>query len=450
MSNFKPNHIYSITEINKIVKKILESKIKDIWIIAEISNFSKPISGHWYFTLKDQNAQIRSVMFKNKNIQSKFKPKNGEKVLVNANISLYETRGEYQLIIKNIQLMGEGFFKKKFEILKKKLFLKGLFSEKHKKKIPKSIRCLGIITSKTGAALYDILKVLKRRDPSLPIIIYPTIVQGEEATEKIIHSINIANLRKECDVLILSRGGGSLEDLFVFNSEKIAYTIFSSSIPIISAIGHETDFTIADFVSDLRASTPSSAAELISRDSKELENKIIKEKQKLEMAIDFFITKKIHLLTKIKYRIKQNNPFLIINQTQKKIIQKQQKIFNNIQQFIQKTNHKQYSIQKKLLLNAPQRKIENKKTEIFKKFFKLKQIIKDIKNKKKEIIKNYQTFFESINPLSTLSRGYSIVKNKNNKIITNIKQIKIKEIIKIYLQDGLIKSKIIYIKKNKK
>lgn len=448
MLNFKKNKIYSITEINQKIKKLLEKKIGKIWIIAEISNFVKPISGHWYFTLKDKNAQIRSVMFKYKNIKSNFKPKNGDEVLVNANISLYEAKGEYQLIISNIQSMGEGLLKKKFELLKQKLLEEGLFSQKYKKKIPKSIKCLGIITSKTGAALYDILKILKRRDPSLPIIIYPTIVQGENAIEKIIHSINLANFRKECDVLILARGGGSLEDLFVFNNEKIAYAIFSSSIPIISAIGHETDITISDFVADLRASTPSSAAELVSRDSKELENQIFEKKQKLEMAIDYYITKKLHLCSNLEYKIKQNNPNFIINQKQKKIIQKQQKIFSKIQQIIQKYNHKQHNIKQKLILNIPQKKLETGKTKLIKYKFHIKQIIKKILHQKKEKVNNYNFILNSTNPLSILSRGYSISKNIDNKIISRINQVKINEKIKIYIQDGIIESIVLSVKKN--
>lgn len=448
MLNFKKNKIYSITEINQKIKKLLEKKIGKIWIIAEISNFVKPISGHWYFTLKDKNAQIRSVMFKYKNMKSNFKPKNGDEVLVNANISLYEAKGEYQLIISNIQSMGEGLLKKKFELLKQKLLEEGLFSQKYKKKIPKSIKCLGIITSKTGAALYDILKILKRRDPSLPIIIYPTIVQGENAIEKIIHSINLANFRKECDVLILARGGGSLEDLFVFNNEKIAYAIFSSSIPIISAIGHETDITISDFVADLRASTPSSAAELVSRDSKELENQIFEKKQKLEMAIDYYITKKLHLCSNLKYKIKQNNPNFIINQKQKKIIQKQQKIFSKIQQIIQKYNHKQHNIKQKLILNIPQKKLETGKTKLIKYKFHIKQIIKKILHQKKEKVNNYNFILNSTNPLSILSRGYSISKNIDNKIISRINQVKINEKIKIYIQDGIIESIVLSVKKN--
>lgn len=447
MKKIQKNEIYSISELNKIGKEILEKEIGKIWIIAEISNFSKPISGHWYFTLKDKKAQIKATMFRNKNIKTDFEPENGKQVLVNALVSLYETRGEYQLIIDNIQSMGEGLLKQKFEILKKKLYSKGLFSTKYKKKIPKSIKCLGIITSKTGAALYDILKTLKRRDPYLPVIIYPTIVQGEDAVNEICKKIFLANYRKECDVLIISRGGGSLEDLWVFNEEKIANAIFSSVIPIISAIGHEKDITISDLVADIRASTPSSAAELVSRNKKEILNQIVQKKQRLEIALDFFITKKSHYFSKITYKINQQNPNIKITKKQKHLIQKKQKILDAIQKKIQITNSIQNEIKQKLLLIFPQKKFQKYNQNIILKFFELKQIIQKILQKNQDKINNNYLLLKSINPKKILSRGYSITKSLKRKIITSTKQIKVDEIVKTYIKNGSFKSKVISIKK---
>ncbi|MGP1953790.1 MAG: exodeoxyribonuclease VII large subunit, partial [Arsenophonus sp. NC-QC1-MAG3] len=254
------NRIYSVSQLNQSIRKLLELQIGRIWLNAEISNFSQPASGHWYLTLKDEKSQVRAVMFRGKNIRINFQPQNGQQVLVLTIVSLYEPRGEYQLIIENIQLAGDGLLQQQFEILKQKLSVEGLFAKHYKQALPVPAKCLGVITSVTGAALHDILNILKRRNPLLPIIIYPSAVQGEDATRQIIRAIELANHRKECDVLIVGRGGGSLEDLLAFNDEKVARAIFASQLPIIAAIGHETDLTIADFVADLRAPTPSAAA----------------------------------------------------------------------------------------------------------------------------------------------------------------------------------------------
>lgn len=446
MKNIKQNEIYSVSELNKISKIILETKIGKIWIIAEISNFSNPNSGHWYFTLKDKKTQIKATMFKNKNIKTNFKPKNGKQVLVNALVSLYETKGEYQLIIESIQSMGEGLLKQKFEILKQKLYSEGLFSEKNKKKIPKTIKCLGIITSKNGAALYDILKTLKRRDPSLPIIIYPTIVQGDKASEEISKKIALANRRKECDVLIISRGGGSLEDLWTFNEEIVAHAIFSSTIPIISAVGHEKDITISDLVADVRASTPSSAAELISRNKKEILNQITIKKQRIKTALNFFITKKSHYFSKIEQRINKQNPNIKIAKNQKYLIKKKQNMYNIIQKKLYKINNIQNKKKQKILLNSPQKKFNTYNKNIIFKTFQLKQIIQKILNSNKEKINNNYLFLKSVNPKKILSKGYSITESLQGNIIKKTTQIKIKEIVKTHIKNGFFKSKIIFIK----
>ena len=222
---------------------------------AEISNLSQPASGHWYFTLKDDRARVRCAMFRNSNRRVTFRPQNGQQVLVRASITLYEPRGDYQLIAESMQPAGDGLLQQQFEQLKQRLSAEGLFDQQFKQPLPAPAKRVGVITSASGAALHDILQVLQRRDPSLPIVIYPTSVQGAEAPMQIVRAIETANRRDECDVLIVGRGGGSLEDLWSFNDERVARAIFASRIPIVSAVGHETDVTIADFVADLRAPT---------------------------------------------------------------------------------------------------------------------------------------------------------------------------------------------------
>ena len=263
------DNIYSVSQLNQSVRLMLENQLGQVWLTGEISNFTQPVSGHWYLSLKDENAQVRCAMFRMKNLRVGFRPSNGMQVLVRASVSLYEPRGDYQLIIESMHLAGEGLLMQQFEALKLKLAAEGLFAQNHKKNLPHFSQAVGIITSKTGAALQDILHILQRRDPSLKVIIYPTAVQGKDAAAEIAQMIEIANRRQEADVLIVGRGGGSLEDLWCFNEEIVARAMFHSVIPIISAVGHETDITIADFVADLRAPTPSAAAELVSRDQTE-------------------------------------------------------------------------------------------------------------------------------------------------------------------------------------
>ncbi len=264
MSSLTNQNIFTVSRLNSEVRLLLENEMGIVWLIGEISNFSAPVSGHWYLTLKDSRAQVKCAMFRGNNRRVNFKPQNGNQVLVKARLSLYEPRGDYQLIIESMQPEGDGRLQQQFEELKMKLAGEGLFAQTAKKPLPEHPKRVGIITSKTGAALFDILDVLKRRDPSLPVVIYPTMVQGEEASIQIAQAIGCANSRNECDVLIVGRGGGSLEDLWCFNNEIVARTIAASQIPIISAVGHEVDVTIADFVADMRAPTPSAAAELVS------------------------------------------------------------------------------------------------------------------------------------------------------------------------------------------
>jgi len=262
--------IYTVSQFNQAIRAFLEEHIAPIWISGEISNFACPSSGHWYFTLKDATASVHCAFFKPRARGIKFLPENGMHVLLHARASLYEARGEYQLIVDDMEPVGDGLLQKQFEQLKEKLYREGLFDEAHKKPLPLFPNTLGVITSPTGAAIHDILHVLKNRFPLLQIILYPASVQGITAADEIVQAIQTANIKKECDVLIVGRGGGSLEDLWSFNEEKVARAIFKSNIPIISAVGHEIDFTISDFVADVRAPTPSAAAAMASPDQIQL------------------------------------------------------------------------------------------------------------------------------------------------------------------------------------
>ena len=253
----------TVSQLNRQAKTLLEQGLAQLWVEGEISNIARPASGHVYFTLKDKSAQIRAAFFRQRQRGPTISLKDGDQVLVYGRVSLYEARGDYQLIVEQIEPAGEGALKRQFEVLKKKLAAEGLFDEDRKQELPELPTRIGVITSPTGAAIRDIVSILGRRFPSIPLVIYPSAVQGDAAPQELITALATAIRRAECDVLILARGGGSLEDLWAFNDEQLARAIAESPIPIVSAVGHEVDFTIADFVADLRAPTPSGAAELV-------------------------------------------------------------------------------------------------------------------------------------------------------------------------------------------
>jgi exodeoxyribonuclease VII large subunit len=261
--------IYTVSRLNRTARQLLEQGLPRIWLEGELSNLSRPSSGHLYFTLKDSQAQIRGAMFRNRNQLLRFKPQEGMQVLVRAKVSLYEPRGDYQLIAESMEEAGDGALQRAFEELKRKLDIEGLFRAEHKLPLPSLPRRIGVVTSPSGAAIRDVLSVLKRRFPAIPVLVYPVPVQGKAAGREIAAMLRRAGERRDCDVLILTRGGGSLEDLWSFNEEAVARAIHDCPIPVISAVGHEVDFTIADFVADQRAPTPSAAAELASPDQYE-------------------------------------------------------------------------------------------------------------------------------------------------------------------------------------
>jgi exodeoxyribonuclease VII large subunit len=252
--------IYSVSRLNKEVRLLLESGLPLLWLEGEISNFAAPASGHWYFSLKDSQAQVRCAMWRQRNSSLRFRPKEGMLVLARARVGLYEPRGEYQLIVEHLEESGEGALKREFEKLKARLAAEGLFAAERKRPLPAVPRRIGVVTSPTGAAIHDILRVLRARYPAAGVLLYPTAVQGAAAVPEIVRAIETASRRRDCDVLIVARGGGSLEDLWCFNDERVARALAACSLPTISGIGHEVDFTIADFVADLRAPTPSAAA----------------------------------------------------------------------------------------------------------------------------------------------------------------------------------------------
>ncbi|MGB7397419.1 MAG: exodeoxyribonuclease VII large subunit, partial [Candidatus Macondimonas sp.] len=273
--------VYSVSRLNREARILLEGGLPLLWVMGEISNFSQPSSGHWYFTLKDAQAQVRCAMFRNRNQGLGLRPQNGMQVQVRVRVSLYEPRGEFQLIAEQMQPAGEGALRLAFEALKARLAAEGLFDASLKRPLPAYPHTIGVITSPTGAALRDILHVLNRRYPLARVVFYPVPVQGVDAAPQIVQALRLAGERAECDVLILARGGGSLEDLWAFNEEIVARAVRACPLPVVSGVGHEIDFTIADFVADLRAPTPSAAAESVVPDGSDLLRRFDQYQQRL-------------------------------------------------------------------------------------------------------------------------------------------------------------------------
>jgi exodeoxyribonuclease VII large subunit len=300
--------VYSVSRLNREVRVLLERGFGTLWVEAEISNFSRPSSGHWYFSLKDAHSQVRCCMFRQRNMLCAFTARDGQKVLVRARIGLYEPRGEFQLIVEHLEDAGLGALKRQFEELSARLAAEGLFSPERKRPLPPLPRRIGLITSPTGAAVRDILHVLKRRFPAVPVLIYPVSVQGSLAVPEIIAALKLAARRAECDVLLLARGGGSLEDLWPFNDERLARAIVASPIPLISGIGHEIDVTIADFACDVRAPTPSAAAEMAVPDAQEWWHSCARLEQRLIRALHRRLAEKRERLRSVEGRAQRASP----------------------------------------------------------------------------------------------------------------------------------------------
>ncbi|MEE9954196.1 exodeoxyribonuclease VII large subunit [Enterobacter quasihormaechei] len=442
--------IYTVSRLNQTVRLLLEQEMGQVWISGEISNFTQPASGHWYFTLKDDTAQVRCAMFRNSNRRVTFRPQHGQQVLVRANITLYEPRGDYQIIVESMQPAGEGLLQQKYEQLKAMLTAEGLFDQQFKKPLPSPAHCVGVITSKTGAALHDILHVLKRRDPSLPVIIYPTAVQGDDAPGQIVRAIELANARQECDVLIVGRGGGSLEDLWSFNDERVARAIFASLIPVVSAVGHETDVTIADFVADLRAPTPSAAAEVVSRNQQELLRQIQNGQQRLEMAMDYFLANRTRRFTQLHHRLQQQHPQLRLVRQQTVLERLRQRMNFAIDTQLKRAVSRQQRVTQRLNQQNPQPTIYRAQTRIQQLEYRLAENIRSRLSTTRERFGNAVTHLEAVSPLSTLARGYSVTTATDGKVLKQTKQVKAGDVLTTRLSDGWVESEVKEIKPVKK
>ena len=433
--------IISVSEINKRAKSILEENFPFVWIQGEVSNFFSAASGHWYFSLKDESSEIRCAMFTNKNHHITFEPKDGDHLVLNGTLSIFEGRGQYQIIVEHIELAGEGALLKAFEELKKKLQLEGLFDDSIKRQLPAYPKNIAVITSPDGAVIQDIINVLDRRSPFLDLTVVPTLVQGEKAAPLICDALNKVGKLKNIDVVILARGGGSIEDLWAFNNEEVARAIVNCPTPIISAIGHETDFTISDFVSDLRAPTPSIAAEIISQPYSELIETLEGYQNYISRSVISQIDLQRTQITNLIKRIR--HPGDKLREISQKLDYIETTLIQNINQEISfkknGLNLKDLSLQQ----NSPQNKVKEAKVYLQNASKDLLKALKLEIERKNTVLAEIVATLQAVSPLSVLSRGYSIISTEpDGKILSSSNQVEIGQSISAILSKGSIKAEI--------
>lgn len=434
--------IFTVTRLNREVRFLLEGTFPPLWIEGELSNFVAPQSGHWYFSLKDETAQVRCAMFKPQNRRLTITPKDGMQVLIKAKISLYEGRGDFQLLVEHMEEAGVGKLQKAFEALKKRLAAAGLFDAAHKKPLPAIPTCIGVITSPTGAAIKDILHVLKRRFSSAPVIIYPTLVQGELAAANIVAAIQNANQRKECDALILARGGGSIEDLWPFNEEIVAHAIFKSNIPIISGVGHEIDFTIADFVADMRAPTPTAAAELLTPDKQALLSHLSRSKNQLLQLMKQSLNPSQQQLTWLNKQLQQQHPKRRLREQAQQLDQHELTLTRLIYHSMTTKRTSLNTLHAALLARTPQHTIRDHRHHLRMTAHQLQNLMQKSLLSLRHSFIQLATQLDTLSPLATLKRGYAIATRQNHTVIASSDQVEVGDKIDVRLAMGRLVCKV--------
>lgn len=429
--------LYTVSQLNREARELLEGHFSSVWVEGELSNFKAHTSGHWYFSLKDSQAQISCALFRASARKVGFQPKDGMHVKIRGQISLYEGRGSYQIIVDTLEEAGLGKLQKAFEDLKKRLSEAGLFDSAHKKPLPALPRTLGVITSPTGAAIRDILSVLKRRFPGVEVILYPTLVQGETAAPQIVKALNTANRRKECDLLILARGGGSLEDLWPFNEEMVAHAIYQSELPIISGIGHEVDFTIADFVADQRAPTPSGAAEQAVPDRRELWVSLQQEKRHLFKQIQAILNPFQQQLTWMQKHLQQQHPKRKLAE-QAQLLDSYEAHFARLQTtLLQDRKMVLKTLERHFLNLTPIHRItrEMQQLQLYEARLKTQQM--SIIHHQQLRVSQAAATLDALSPLNTLSRGYAIsMRSADHHVLRSADEVSKGDKINVRLKKG--------------
>ena len=426
--------IWQVSELNHAARNLLETRFGIITVSGEISGLTKARSGHWYFRLKDMDGQVSCAMFRNRNLYCSFEPKEGDLIHFKAKVSLYPDRGDYQLIGEQMQLAGSGNLQQAFLALKQKLLDEGLFDEQHKRSIPSHCQRIAVITSENGAAIHDFLKILQQRMPSLAVDLFPVTVQGQNAASQSAKAIELCNLMGQHDVIVLTRGGGSIEDLWSYNDEHLARTIYSSLIPTVSAVGHETDFTIADFVADCRMPTPSAAAELVSKDQADLIHQIQQIERQLKQLWHKHLQHQKLNLSRVRGLLK--HPGQKLNDQSQRL--------DHLQVRLEQASLKQLH-GKRAIFNQQQNKLINLRPDntIGAHIKNVTQLTRRLETSQSVgLQRRTQRFMalaaqlNQLSPLHTLSRGYSVTQNMQAQVITKVSQIEAEQNLKITLLDG--------------
>jgi exodeoxyribonuclease VII large subunit len=442
MSNaVDPAQILTPSALNRLVRDLLEDALPTVWIEGELSNVARPASGHIYFTLKDAQAQVRCAMFRMSAIRLRFKPADGQHVLIRAKVGLYEARGEFQLIAEHMEPAGEGALQREFEQLKARLGAEGLFDPERKRSLPAFARRIGVITSPTGAAVRDVLSVLARRFPLADVEVLPVPVQGREAPPAIAGMLRRAAASGRYDVLLLTRGGGSLEDLWAFNDEQVARAIHASAVPVVSAVGHEVDFTIADFVADLRAPTPSAAAEQLVPDMADIHRQLERQRQRLTTLLGRKLQAASQRSDHLHARLQSQRPQARLARDGQRLDALRQRLLLVMRQAQQQRQSRVERGHARLLAQHPRMKLSPWQRRLAELKSRLAAAIeRRIERERRHLAQQARTL-HAVSPLATLERGYAIVFDENGKVVKHADDVAAGDALRIRLADGELEAK---------
>ena len=430
----------SVSELNRQAKSLLEHSFMSLRVTGEISNMVRASSGHWYFTLKDERAQVRCAMFRGRNAQVRFRPQEGSQVLCTAKVSLYEGRGDFQLIVDAMQEDGQGQLQHAFDQLKARLQAEGLFAQERKRPIPTHPRTVGVVTSATGAALHDILTAFERRYPGLQVNLYPTLVQGAEAADQIVAAIALANRHAQADVLIVGRGGGSLEDLWPFNEERVARAIIASDIPVVSAVGHEVDFSISDMVADLRAPTPTAAAELLSPDQRQIQQRLTQLQQGLQRRFDWQLKRQRERLAALRRQMR--HPGDRIREQQQRCDDLEMRLQRAIQRRFELRRQRLAAASARLELQNPVRLLGKQRERLSDLHARLATRIDALIERRRLQLGQKVGRLNATSPLATLERGYSLTQTDSGELVRDARQLRTGSAVRVRLQSGAFSAEV--------
>jgi len=420
----KERQILTVSSLNRQARILLEDTLGRVWVEGEISNLARPGSGHLYWSLKDEKAQVRCAMFRQHNRLLKFTPANGQQVLARGQVGLYEARGEFQLVVDNLEEAGEGLLRLRFEKLKRKLAAEGLFDAERKKPLPRLPTRIGVVTSPSGAAVRDVLTVLRRRFPAVRVLVYPTTVQGEPAAAEIAQTLALADERGECDLLILTRGGGSLEDLWPFNEEIVARALAQLSTPVIVGVGHEIDFTIADFVADVRAPTPSGAAELAVPDRAEWLQRLALLAQQLSKATTQRVADPRRVLETLAHRLNRSHPGVQLRESSQRLDELGVRLRLRMTQTV--TEHRAWlgRLTAMLLGATPRHQLDSLRNRLHWAARELERAVGGVLSRQQSRLALAERALQSVSPLGTLARGYAIVTTEDEgRLVTDARTV---------------------------